>query len=57
MKGNKKLSEQLKEYLDKATPEQLAEDAKMLEEYNGVGPTIEEYFRELGWKEKAGRKQ
>lgn len=47
----KKLSEQLKEYLDKATPEQLAEDAKMLEKYNGIGPTVEEYFRGLGWRE------
>ncbi len=41
------LSEQLKHYLEHATPEQLAQDRAILEKYAHVGPTLDEYFGNL----------
>lgn len=40
-------SEQLKQYLAIATPEQLEQDRIILEEYSTVGPLVEDYFEEL----------
>lgn len=37
-------SEQLKKYLSTATLKQLEDDYKLLEEYNSVGPLVEDYF-------------
>lgn len=42
-----KLLDQLKEYYESATPEQLAADYKLLEQYNNCGPTVKEYFKSL----------
>lgn len=42
-----KLLDQLKEYYEFATPEQLAADYKLLEQYNNCSPTVEEYFKSL----------
>ena len=39
------LTEQLKQYLATATPEQLEEDKKLLEQWKNVGPSIDEYLR------------
>ena len=46
------LSEQLKQYLATATPEQLEEDKKLLEEYKNIGPTVEEYLESIGYEKK-----
>lgn len=40
--------EQLKQYLENVTPEQLAEDEKFLAKYNDIGPTVDEYIQNLG---------
>ena len=37
-------TEQLKNYLASATKEQIAKDYKELEEFNKIGPTLEEYL-------------
>ena len=39
--------EQLKQYFESATPEQLAADYELLKQYNNCGPTVEEYFKSL----------
>ena len=39
------LSEQLKQYLATATPEQLEEDKKLMEQWKNVGPSVDEYLR------------
>ena len=44
------LSEQLKQYLATATPEQLEEDRKLMEEYKNIGPTVEEYLQSIGYE-------
>lgn len=44
------LTEQLKRYLATATPEQLEEDKKLLEEYKNIGPTVEEYLESIGYE-------
>lgn len=41
------LSEQLKKYLATATPEQLEEDKKLLEKWKNVGPTVDEYLKDV----------
>lgn len=41
-------TEQLKQYLENATPEQLVEDEKLLAKYSGIGPTVDEYIQNLG---------
>ena len=46
------LSEQLKQYLATATPEQLEEDRKLMEEYKNIGPTVEEYLQSIGYYER-----
>ena len=46
------LTEQLKRYLATATPEQLEEDKKLLEEYKNIGPTVEEYLESIGYEHK-----
>ena len=46
------LSEQLKQYLATATPEQLEEDRKLMEEWKHIGPTIEEYLQSIGYYER-----
>lgn len=37
-------TEQLKNYLASSTEEQIAKDFKELEEFNKIGPTLEEYL-------------
>jgi hypothetical protein len=44
------LSEQLKRYLATATPEQLEEDQKLMEEWKNIGPTVEEYLQSIGYE-------
>ena len=44
------LSEQLKQYLATATPEQLEEDRKLMEEWKHIGPTVEEYLQSIGYE-------
>lgn len=46
------LSEQLKQYLATATPEQLEEDRKLMEEWKNIGPTVEEYLQSIGYYER-----
>ena len=46
------LSEQLKQYLATATPEQLEEDRKLMEEWKNIGPTVEEYLQSIGYHER-----
>ena len=46
------LSEQLKQYLATATPEQLEEDRKLMKEWKHIGPTIEEYLQSIGYYER-----
>lgn len=41
------LSKQLKKYLANRTPEQEAEDKKLLDKWKNVGPTLEEYLKRL----------
>lgn len=41
-------SKQIKNYLLSASPEQLAEDRKLLEKYADIGPSVYEYFNEVG---------
>lgn len=45
--SNKSLVEQLKDYLDNATPEQLEKDYKELEDWVEIGPKIVEIDGEL----------
>ena len=40
--------EQLKQYLETVTPEQLAEDETFLAKYTDIGPTVDEYIQNLG---------
>jgi len=40
-------TEQLKNYLANATEEQLTKDYKELEEFNKIGPTLDEYLLSL----------
>lgn len=42
-------SEQIKNYLRSASPEQLAEDQELLNKYADVGPSVYEYFNDLGY--------
>lgn len=42
-----RLTEQLKQYLATATPEQLEEDRKLMGEWKDVGPTVEEFWNQL----------
>lgn len=44
------LSEQLKQYLATATPEQLEEDRKLMEEWKHIGPTVEEYLQSIDYE-------
>ena len=46
------LSEQLKQYLATATPEQLEEDRNLMEKWKNIGPTVEEYLQSIGYYEK-----
>ena len=46
------LSEQLKQYLATATPEQLEEDRKLMEEWKHIGPTVEEYLQSISYYER-----
>lgn len=46
------LSEQLRQYLATATPEQLEEDRKLMEEWKNIGPTIEEYLQSTSYYER-----
>lgn len=46
------LSKQLKQYLATATPEQLEEDRKLMEEWKNIGPTVEEYLQSIGYYER-----
>ena len=46
------LSEQLKQYLATATPEQLEKDRKLMEEWKNIGPTVEEYLQSIGYYER-----
>ena len=39
--------DQLKEYIKNRTPDQIEEDNKLLDKWNQVGPTVEEYFKSL----------
>lgn len=41
-------AEQLKQYLKNTTPEQLAEDEKLLAKWSNIGPTVNEYIQNLG---------
>lgn len=45
--SNKSLAEQLKDYLDNATPEQLEKDYEELKDLSKVGPEIVEIDGEL----------
>lgn len=42
-----KILDQLKEYLNNRTPEQIEEDDKLLDKWSNVGPTVEEYFKSI----------
>lgn len=53
-KENKCLQE-LKEYLDNATPEQLEEDWKELEKFSEVGPVADEYVEQCKENVKGGK--
>lgn len=44
---SKSLAEQLKDYLDNATPEQLEKDYEELREWSKIGPKIVEVDGEL----------
>ena len=39
--------EQLKKYLEEATQEDLDRDFEELKHWNGIGPTVDEYFEQL----------
>ena len=51
------LSEQLKQYLATATPEQLEEGRKLMEEWKNIGPTVEEYLQSIGYENKETNKR
>ena len=46
---NRKIYEQLKEYMANRTPEQAKEDEELLEKWSNVGPTIDEYLKSVGF--------
>lgn len=42
-----KILDQLKEYINNRTPSQIEDDDKLLDKWNNIGPTVEEYFKSL----------
>lgn len=48
-----KCLQELKEYLDNATPEQLEEDWKALKKFSEVGPVVDEYVKQCKKDNKA----